>query len=166
MPETGFMAGWPFWAVFLTLLGIVFARVQATYWLGRGVSLGLHHPRMAERLGARLERAERMIDRFGPPAVTLSFLTVGIQSAVNFSAGAMRMRFGRYLVAMLLGCLIWATVYSLGGLAVIAVWWSLFLRSPLLALAVTLSAVAGAALAVRLRRARRTAEPEQEHQLS
>lgn len=159
MPYSEFMQGWPFWAVYLALLGIVFVRAQATYWLGRGVNLGLHHSRLAARLGSRLERAERTIDRFGPPAVTVSFLTVGIQTAINLSAGAMRMRFGRYLLAMFLGCLAWAAVYSLGGLAVFVAWWELFLRFPLLALGVLL-AVGGTVVAVVWWRHRRARQPE------
>ncbi|MDS1272018.1 VTT domain-containing protein [Lipingzhangella sp. LS1_29] len=141
-----FMQGWPLWGVYLSLLGIVFLRAQATYWLGRGVSLSLHRSRIATRLGAKLERAERAINRFGPPAVTVSFLTVGIQTAINFSAGAMQMRFGRYLVAMFLGCLAWAAIYSLGGMAVFAAWWSLFVTSPELAVsavAVTVLVILG-----------------------
>ncbi|GAB3208047.1 DedA family protein [Marinactinospora thermotolerans] len=137
-----FLEGRPFWIVYLALLGIVFCRAQATYWIGRGIGAGLHRSGWGRRIGPRLDRAEKLIDRFGPPAVTLSFLTVGIQTAVNLAAGAMRMRFPRYLVAMFVGCLAWAAVYSLGGLAVIAVWWELFLHSPLLA--VTAAVVAAA----------------------
>ncbi|MFC7327790.1 DedA family protein [Marinactinospora rubrisoli] len=139
-----FLEGRPFWVVYAALLGIVFARAQATYWIGRGIGAGVHRSGLARRLGERLTRAERLIDRFGPPAVTLSFLTVGIQTAVNLAAGAMRMSFPRYLAAMFVGCLAWAAVYSLGGMAVIGAWWSLFLRSPLLA--VTVAVLAGAAV--------------------
>ncbi|CAM3878013.1 hypothetical protein GCM10009799_36920 [Nocardiopsis rhodophaea] len=153
----GFLEGQPFWVVYFTLFAIVLVRAQATYWLGRGVWAGLHRTGMAERLGTKLTRAHDLIDRYGPPAVTLSFLTVGIQTAVNFTAGAMRMSFPRYLVAMLVGCMAWAGVYSLGGIAVIAVWWNLFIRSPLLAVGAAAVLIALVVALGRVRRRRRAA---------
>ncbi|KUP97211.1 DedA family protein [Thermobifida cellulosilytica] len=155
-----FLEGRPFWVVYCSLLGIVFARAQATYWLGRGLGAGVHRSRIGQHIGPRLVRAENLINRFGPPAVTLCFLTVGIQTAVNLTSGAMRMRFGRYLVAMFLGCLAWAAVYSLGGMAVLAAWWGLFLHSPWLAVAVTAAVLAAAAAVVAWRRRRATAPAE------
>ncbi|TDQ53617.1 DedA family protein [Actinorugispora endophytica] len=152
-----FLEGRPFWVVYFSLLGIVFARAQATYWIGRGLGAGVHRSGFAERIGPRLARAEGLVNRFGPPAVTLSFMTVGIQTAVNLAAGGVRMRFPRYLVAMFLGCLIWAAIYSLGGMAVLAAWWSLFLRSPLLALAVVAATAAAVTGLLWWRRRRRAA---------
>lgn len=87
--------------------------------------------------------------------VTLSYATVGFQTAIHLAAGAMRMSFVRYLVAMLPGCAGWAAVYSLGGLAVLAVWWDLFLRSPALAAAAGVLLIAAAVAAVLLARRRR-----------
>ncbi|MUL42707.1 DedA family protein [Streptomonospora sp. PA3] len=156
--DYGFLDGRPFWIVYAALFAIAFARTQTIYWIGRGLGAGLHRSRLAERVGDRLARAERLINRFGPPVVTVSYATVGVQSAIHLAAGAMRMSFWRYLAAMLPGCAGWAAIYSLGGLAVIAVWWELFLHSP--AAVVTATAVllaAGAAAAVLLRR-RRAAE--------
>ncbi|MBB6170405.1 membrane protein DedA with SNARE-associated domain [Nocardiopsis mwathae] len=153
----GFLEGQPFLVVYLSLFAIVVLRAQATYWLGRGVWAGLHRTGMAERLGTKLTRAHDLIDRYGPPAVTLSFFTIGIQTAVNFTAGAMRMSFPRYLVAMLLGCMAWAGIYSLGGMAVIAVWWNLFIHSPLLAVGATAALAAVVVGVVRHRRRRRAA---------
>lgn len=157
----GFLAGLPFWQVYLSLLGIVLVRAQATYWIGRAIGAGVQRTGFAHRLGARLGRAERLVGRYGPPAVTVSFVTIGLQTAVNLVAGAMRMRFPRYLVAMVVGSLIWALLYSLGGLAVIATWWDLFTRSPVLAVAVAVVVVAAAAAVVAWRRARtRARTPE------
>ncbi|MEY9213611.1 VTT domain-containing protein [Thermobifida halotolerans] len=154
-----FLEGRPFWVVYFSLLGIVFARAQATYWLGRGLGAGVHRSRIGRRIGSRLVRAENLINRFGPPAVTLSFLTIGVQTAVNLASGAMRMRFPRYLVAMFLGCLAWAAVYSLGGMAVIAAWWGLFLRSPWLAVAATVLVAVAAVAFGAWRRRRAAPEP-------
>ena len=155
----GFLDGLPFWAVYLSLLGIVFARAQATYWIGRAIGAGVHRSALARRLGDRLGRAEDLVGRYGPPAVTVSFVTVGLQTALNLVAGTMRMRFVRYLAAMLIGCLIWALVYSVGGLAVIVTWWSLFTRSPALAVAVALVAIAAVAGVIIWRRSRTVGTP-------
>ncbi|GAA3766083.1 DedA family protein [Salinactinospora qingdaonensis] len=155
----GFLEGLPFWGVYLSLFCIVFARTQLIYWAGRGIGAGVHRSRIAARLGDRLTRAERLINRFGAPAVTLSFATVGLQTAVNLAAGVMRMGYIRYLVALFFGSLIWATLYSLGGVAAITAWWSLFLSSPLLAVAVAVLLGAAVILLVWRRRSARGAEP-------
>lgn len=150
----GFLDGLPFWAVYLSLFGIVLARAQATYWIGRAIGAGVHRSALARRLGSRLGRAEDLVGRYGPPAVTVSFVTVGLQTAINLVAGTMRMRFVRYLVAMLAGCLVWALVYSAG----VATLWSLFTRSPVLAVGVAVVLVAVAAGVIIWRRSR-TVEP-------
>lgn len=154
----GFLEGRPFWVVYLSLLVIVLARAQATYWLGRAIGAGVHRSALARRLGSRLARAERLVGRYGPPAVTVSFATVGLQTAMNLVAGTMRMRFGRYLVAMIIGSLVWALLYSLGGLAVLAAWWRLFTASPPLAITVAVLAVAVLAVVIVRRRTRRAAD--------
>lgn len=68
--ESKFLEGQPFWIVYLAMLGIVFARVQATYWIGRGLGARLAHSRYADRIGPRLAEAERLVNRLGPPAVS------------------------------------------------------------------------------------------------
>ncbi|GAA4890791.1 DedA family protein [Streptomonospora salina] len=157
--DYGFLDGRPFWIVYAALFAIAFARTQTIYWIGRGVGAGLHRSRTADRIGDRLTRAERMINRFGPPVVTASYATVGVQSAIHLAAGAMRMSYWRYLAAMLPGCAGWAAIYSFGGLAVIAVWWELFLRSPFLAAAAVVLAAATAASSAALVRRRRRRSP-------
>lgn len=139
--EYGFLKGQPLWIVYLSLFCIAFLRAQATYWIGRGLGAGLDRSRFARRLGARLHRAEALVNRFGPPAVTLSFLTWGLQTAINLAAGATRMRLPRYLVALAFGSLIWAAVYSVGLVAAA----NLFLHSPYLVGAAVLLAAATAA---------------------
>lgn len=151
----GFLDGRPFWVVYLGLFAIVLVRAQATYWLGRAVGAGVHRSAIARRLGSRLTRAERLVGRYGPPAVTVSFVTVGLQTAMNLVAGTMRMRFARYLPAMIIGSLVWALLYSLGGLAVLAAWWRLFTASPVVAVTVAVLLAAAVAALVLGRRARR-----------
>lgn len=155
MPEFDFLDGQPFWIVYFTLLGVVLCRAQATYWIGRGLGAGVTRSRMGARLGPRLDAARQRIDRYGAPVVTLSFCTVGVQTAVNLAAGAMRMRFPRYLAAMFVGSLIWAGLWGvvIGGL--VGTWFSLFLDSPWAALGVAaLAAAVVAAMVLRSRRSR------------
>ena len=107
---------WPLVPTFLFLFAVACARAGATYALARGLrgaagrrSMLLDRPSVA--------RAEEAVRRFGAPAVTLSFLTVGVQTAVNAAAGTLRMPLPRYLPALACGALLWATVYLTIGLA-------------------------------------------------
>ena len=59
-----------------------FTRGTATYWIGRGVRAGGSRSRWADRLESpHVRRAEGWVRRFRAPAVTLGFLTVGVQTA-------------------------------------------------------------------------------------
>ena len=103
-------------------------RANATYWLGRGaLSGGRLSDRLARRLdGPTMKRAQRLSARYGVVAVPLSFLTVGIQTAINFSAGFTVMPLRRYLPAVTVGCVLWALLYSTVGMvgwAAIATLW-------------------------------------------
>ena len=61
--------------------------------------------------------------------VSLGFLTVGVQTAINATAGLLNMPLRRYVPALVVGALIWATVYVTVGMAVIEAalgrvpWW-------------------------------------------
>ncbi len=159
-PDSPF--GLPLWLGVAVMFGIVVARAQATYWLGRAAGTGIARSRWGERLGRdRLDRAERVVGRYGPVAVTLSFLTIGVQTAVNAVAGATRMPFGRYLAAMLVGSALWAVIWTVGGLSV--VWGAATVASaaPPAAAAVVVAAVviAAAIIGYRRRRARRALVP-------
>ncbi|MDO5498136.1 MAG: VTT domain-containing protein [Propionibacteriaceae bacterium] len=108
------------WA-YLTLFVIVILRANATYWVGRLlVAGGRRSPKLEAFInGPTMAKAKRFSDRWGVLAVPVSFLTIGIQTAVNLSAGALRMPLARYLPAVTLGCMIWALVYSTIGLAAV-----------------------------------------------
>ncbi|MBB5791562.1 DedA family protein [Jiangella mangrovi] len=162
-PESPF--GLPLWIGVAVMFGIVVARAQATYWLGRAAGTGIARSRWGDRVGRnRLARAERVVARYGPVAVTLSFLTIGVQTAVNAVAGATRMPFGRYLTAMLVGSALWAVIWTVGGLSV--AWGAAELASaaPLTVAAVLLAALAVVAvvLGYRRRRARQALVHDQE----
>jgi membrane protein DedA with SNARE-associated domain len=155
-----FFLGLPLgWAI-AALFGGAMIRSNTTYWLGRGVAAGCRHTGLEKYLdGPLMRRAEAMTARFGPFAVTLCFLTVGLQTAVIGSSGIARMPLRRFLPAVIVGSLLWAVVYATVGLAAIAAWFALVLASPW--------AAAGAAVAIaavvlflvkRIRRAKRHQE--------
>jgi membrane protein DedA with SNARE-associated domain len=113
--------GFPFAVVVLALFGIVVIRAQATYWLGRGLAAGTLRTPLARRAGRRLSgprmsRALGLLNRWGAPAVTFSFLTVGVQTMINGAAGLTRMPYLRYTAAMLPGAVAWAFIYATVGL--------------------------------------------------
>lgn len=121
------LAELPFWQAFLGLFVIVFLRSNATYWVGRGAIAGWrrrHAPAAGEIEGQaeRRLRAEALLRRLGPVAVTLSYLTVGIQTAVHLTAGVMRMPLSYYLPAAAVGSMAWAALYATIGLAVVQAW--------------------------------------------
>jgi membrane protein DedA with SNARE-associated domain len=118
------------WAIFALFCGAMI-RSNATYWLGRGAAAGARRTSLEKRLDSPvMKRAEGLMDRFGPFAVTLCFLTIGLQTAVIASAGIARMHLGRFLPAVMAGSLIWAVVYATVGLAAVAAWIGLVLASP------------------------------------
>lgn len=107
---------WPWVWAWLTLFAIVVVRAGATYGIGRLIAAG------AARRGEpepRVRRAMDRVDQWGPPAVTLSFLTVGAQTVINLAAGLCRMTMPRYLLGLLPGAALWATIWAFVGLGVI-----------------------------------------------
>ncbi|WP_353081884.1 DedA family protein [Tessaracoccus lapidicaptus] len=136
----------PFAVVVVALFAIVMARANATYWLGRGLAAGAARTRWQRLLTSpHYASGARWLNRWGAPAVSLSFLTVGIQTMVNLAAGVTRMPLRRYLPAVTVGCIIWAFMYGtvgfIGWYAVVRLWE----RSPALTVAVL---AAGAAVVV------------------
>lgn len=165
--------GMPLAAALLSLVGIVLARSHLTYWAGRGVSRGA---RPAAARGGRAwrsvtERAARLastpsarrgvaiVHRWGPLAVTLAYLTVGVQTAVFLGAGLVRMPYARFTLASLPGAVAWAAIWGTVGIG--AVWGALALAAGSRTGLVTLLAAAlvVTALTVVAVRRRRGAEP-------
>ncbi|WP_432478696.1 DedA family protein [Nocardioides sp. GXQ0305] len=110
------MSDLPAVPLFLFLTAVGFLRAGATYALARGVrGLVDRRSELASRPSTR--RGEDLIRRYGAPAVVLSFLTVGVQTAVHLAAGSLRMPLRRYLPALLVGALLWATIYTTVGFA-------------------------------------------------
>lgn len=103
-----------------------FIRGNVTYWIGRGITKGVERSRFEKRVDTpKFRSAQRFIQRFGAFAVPLSFLTVGVQSAVNLSAGIGKMPLRRYLPAVALGAALWALIYTSIGLTVFYAWLAL-----------------------------------------
>ena len=154
----------PFAGLIAALFGIVFLRTQAFYWLARGVAAGTVRiervKEWAESPG--VHRATDRLHRWGAPVVTLSYLTVGFQTAVNVAAGLTRMPFWRYLVAMVPGCIAWAFVWGTVGLGAFYATLALAAGSPwfvVAALAAVVALVVAGVIVLRRRRARAAASP-------
>jgi membrane protein DedA with SNARE-associated domain len=144
----------PFGITFAVLFGIVFLRAQGTYWIGRAVTAGLLHTRVALWMtNPRMTRAVDALNRWGLPVVTVSFLTVGFQTVLNAAAGLVRMPWLRYTVAMLIGCAAWAAIYATVGIAAFEASLALAARSPW-ALVGVLAAIFAVVVAVIVARGR------------
>ncbi|MGL5864698.1 MAG: DedA family protein [Dermatophilaceae bacterium] len=120
---TEVLDGWPVWIVAVVLWVGAFLRGLATYLIGRGLRARGGRSRWAGRLDQPVViRAEGWVQRFGAPAVSLGFLTVGVQTAVNLAAGLLRMPWRRFLPALVVGAALWSLVYTTVGLALIDAW--------------------------------------------
>lgn len=116
----------PLLAAVGVLFCIVMLRANATYWIGRAAVRGGRASRFERHLNGRhMERAQHLTARYGVVAVPLCFLTVGIQTATNFTAGFTQMPVRRYLPAVVVGCVIWAVFYALVGTVAIELVWRL-----------------------------------------
>lgn len=106
----------PFPVVMGALFVVVMLRANATYWLGRAIIAGTGRSRWSRLLDSRpYAVGANWIDRWGAPAVALSFLTVGVQTMVNLSAGVARMPLRRYLPSVAVGSVVWAFMYATVG---------------------------------------------------
>ncbi len=114
----------PFGLTYAIFFAGAVVRANVTYGLGRAARAGGESNERAARRLARpsVRRAETVLARFGAPVVALSFLTVGVQTAVNLAAGVLRMPLVRYEVAVAVGALAWAGIYTTIGFSVLGAW--------------------------------------------
>lgn len=141
-----FVTKWPFPAAVVTLFVIVMLRANGTYWVGRLAHAGTGRSRWSRVLSSSgFRRAERLIGRWGAPAVTVSFLTIGIQTLVNLAAGAARMPLRGYLPAVTIEGVLWAFLYATVGFVTLAAWRVLYELSPVGAIVVGVLLMAGLA---------------------
>lgn len=129
--------------VWVALFGIVFCRAGGTYLIGRAARSGMARIKPVQKVMASTayQNAEHSLDRWGPPAVTVSFLTIGFQTAINLAAGVIRMRWYRYLPALILGGAIWATIYTTIGSVSVAAIGVAYTRWPIITIVVALALV-------------------------
>ncbi|MEO7125496.1 MAG: VTT domain-containing protein [Nakamurella sp.] len=150
------LVGRPFAITFAVLFGIVLLRAQATYWAGRGASAGARHTSLQRRLdGPKMIKTIAVLNKWGLPIITVSFVTVGFQTVVNAAAGLTRMRWGRYTAAMLPGCAAWALLYATVVFAAFTAWINLRGAWKWAGLAaILLVALGGVAIAIHVRAVR------------
>lgn len=147
----------PYLVIVAALFGIVMARANGTYWLGRLVERGLNRTRVSALMdSAGYRHAVDRLNRWGPPVVSVSFLAIGVQTLINLAAGATRMPLRRYLPAVTVGCILWAFLYGTVGFIGWEALGLLWERSPALTLAIgaTLTLAAGVFAAHRWRETR------------
>ncbi len=116
------MPDWPVLPLFVFLFALACVRGGATYAVGRGVR-GATDRRTHLAESDKVRRGEAIVSKFGAPAVALCFLTVGVQTAVMAAAGTLRMPLKRFVPALAVGALIWATIYVTIGFAVVETIW-------------------------------------------
>ncbi|HEY3408966.1 MAG TPA: VTT domain-containing protein [Propionicimonas sp.] len=132
----------PFPALVAALFVIVMLRANGTYWLGRLGSAGARRTRLARLLDSPgYLRATERIDRYGPPVVALSFLTIGFQTVANLAAGVTVMRLRHYLPAVVIGSAAWALLYASLGTVGLDLFSRLYAFSPLAAIGLVAVAV-------------------------
>jgi membrane protein DedA with SNARE-associated domain len=91
----------------------------------------------------RFARMQQAVARWGAPVVTVSFLTIGIQTVVNLAAGVMRMPLRRYIPALTVGAILWAFLYATVGFATVAGWRRVYEMSPTAAIVTLIVLLAG-----------------------
>lgn len=167
--------GLPVAVALLCLFVIVLARSHLTYWAGRGVERGARYggtarrgPRWWRRVVDRTgrlaatpsaRRGVAIVHRWGPLAVTLAYVTVGVQTAVFVGAGLVRMPYLRFTLASIPGAAAWAVIWGTVGVG--AVWGALALAtgSPWGLAVLALVAAAVVTTVTTLARRRRRSEP-------
>ena len=113
----------PYPWVFLFFWCLAMMRSHTMYWIGRGITAGTARTRWVSLLESPVyTRAQAWSARWGVLAVPVSFLTVGIQSVIQLSAGVARMPLRRYVAATAAGAIAWAAVYTTIGMAILTAW--------------------------------------------
>ena len=127
---------------------------QGHYWLGRAVRAGRVQASWAQKHAADKQRlAGERLELWGWPLIPISYLMIGMQTAVQMTAGLTGWRWGRYTLASVIGWVVWGAIYGMGGMVVLTgvvilaihAWW----MAAVFVFAITTAVV----LIVRLRRA-------------
>lgn len=139
----GLFSSWPYPLALIVLMLIAFLRGGATYLVGRAIGSGATRHR---RLHAVVEsngfrRAGAALNRWGPPLVSLCFLTFGFQTLVNLAAGVTKMPPKRYVPALAVGAMLWGFLYATVGFVTVLAWYRVYQRWPAVALVILIVAV-------------------------
>jgi membrane protein DedA with SNARE-associated domain len=105
------------------------------------------------------KRGLDLVRRWGAVAITLAYLTVGLQTAIFAAAGLIKMPYLRFAIASIPGALIWAIVWATVGFGAVWAGLALFAKSPWALAGVAVVLVVGIGWLVRRRLARHAAEP-------
>lgn len=131
----GLFSGWPYPLAVLALAAVAFIRGNLTYWLGQAAQAGAGQTRARRWMHSPgYRRAQKWVNRWGPPVVSLSFLTIGLQTLINLAAGVSRMPQRRYLPAVGVGAVLWGFLYATVGFVTFAAWAKLYAVSPVAAI--------------------------------
>ena len=151
----------PFGVVVVGLFVIVMFRANGTYWLGRLAARGAHRTRLSVIMDSpSYTLAVERINRWGAPVVTVSFLTVGVQTLVMIASGATKMPLRRFLPAVTAGSVIWAFIYATVGFVGIEAVARLWALSPIGTIALGLLFVGAVVASITVRKRRRVPRPE------
>jgi membrane protein DedA with SNARE-associated domain len=115
------MPDWPVVPLYFFLVLVGTARGGATYLVGRFARGAADRRWKTDTDWVR--SGESVVRRFGAPAVSLCFLTIGVQTAVLLAAGTLKMPAKRFVPAVLVGALMWAGIYTTVGFAVVEAIW-------------------------------------------
>jgi len=141
-----FWRGWPYPVAVAALFVVVMLRAGGTYAIGRAAQEGVRRSRLSRVMAKpRFVRMQRAVARWGAPVVTVSFLTVGIQTLVNLAAGVMRMPLRRYIPALIVGSILWAFLYATVGFATFVGWRQVYELSPTAAIVILVVLLVGLA---------------------
>lgn len=112
----------PVLGIFAVLWTVAMLRGQATYALARWATEATIDETADEtsfraRLAGWLNRpmplrARRLLEGWGWPAISLSYLTVGLQTALLAAAGVLRMSWLKFTAAQFIGAVGWAAIYT------------------------------------------------------
>ncbi|HEY6737138.1 MAG TPA: DedA family protein [Candidatus Saccharimonadia bacterium] len=97
------------WWLLLVAMVAQLVGVSAAYWLARtgGIELIERYGRYVLISRRELDAAQRSFDKYGSPLVIFGAFIPGIQGFIGYIAGVARMNFGRFLVSVFIGKLVW-----------------------------------------------------------
>jgi membrane-associated protein len=104
-------------AVLLTLMYIAaILGNTSNYWIGRKLGQAIiNSGRIKALTPERVERTQRMLDKYGMLAVVLTRFLPIIRTFAPFLAGAGEMHFGRFTLFNAIGGVAWVTLFTLLG---------------------------------------------------